>query len=100
MVDDDEDGRSPSPEPRMDSRSGLPVKNRRWWRLRIVKRDETSSPIFSPKIGIYSAGNRARGTRAPQPTRAHLEGVERLGVLWPARAPPPVVLGSIIFFIF
>jgi hypothetical protein len=46
MVDDDDGVESPSPEPRTDSRSALPMKNRRWRRLRIVKRDETSSPIF------------------------------------------------------
>jgi hypothetical protein len=44
MVDDDEDRRYPSPEPRTGSRSGLPMKNRRWRWLRIIKHDETSSP--------------------------------------------------------
>ena len=58
MVDDDDSDESPSPEPRTDSASGLPMKNRRWRQLRIVKRDETSSLIFSRKIGIYSAGIR------------------------------------------
>jgi hypothetical protein len=46
MVDDDDGVESPSPEPRKDSRSALPMKNRRWRRLHIVKRDETSSFIF------------------------------------------------------
>jgi hypothetical protein len=46
MVDDDDGIESPSLEPRTDPRSALPMKNRRWWQLRIVKRDETSSLIF------------------------------------------------------
>ena len=46
MVDDDDSDESPSPEPRTDSRLALPREIRAWWRLRIVKRDETSSLIF------------------------------------------------------
>jgi hypothetical protein len=46
MVDDDDGVESPSPEPRTDSRSALPMKNRRWWQLRIIKHDETFSLIF------------------------------------------------------
>ena len=80
MVDDDEDRRSPSPEPRTNSGSGLPMKNRRWWWLCIVKRDETFSLIFSPKIGIYSGGIRVSGaTRWGQPTRARRGGLARPG---------------------
>ena len=30
---DDDADESPSPEPRTDSRTALPMKNRRWWRL-------------------------------------------------------------------
>src|SRR3990170_2261303 len=60
-VGDDEDRRSPSPEPQMDSRSGLLMKNGRWRRLRLVKRDNSFSPIFSPKIGFYSVGDRVIG---------------------------------------
>ena len=47
MVDDDDGDESPSPEPRTDSRSALPREIRAWRRLRIVKRDETFSLIFS-----------------------------------------------------
>jgi hypothetical protein len=47
MVDDDDGVESPSPEPRADSRSALPMKNRRWRRLRIVKHDDSFSLIFS-----------------------------------------------------
>ena len=46
MVDDDDDDESPSPEPQADTRSALPREIRAWRRLRIVKRDETSSLIF------------------------------------------------------
>ena len=47
MVDDDDGDESPSPEPRTDSRSALPRGFRAWRRLRIVKRDDFFSPIFS-----------------------------------------------------
>ena len=46
MVDDDDGDGFPSPEPRTDSRSALPMKNMRRRRLRIVKRDESFSSIF------------------------------------------------------
>ena len=46
MVDDDDGDESPSPEPRTNSRSALPREIRAWWRLRVVKRDETFSLIF------------------------------------------------------
>ena len=49
MVDDDDNDESPSPEPRTDSRSALPREIRAWRRLRIVKRDDFFSPIFSPE---------------------------------------------------
>ena len=45
-VVDDEDRRSPSPEPQTDSRCGLPMENRRWWRLRLMKRNNSFSLIF------------------------------------------------------
>ena len=56
MVDDDDDDGFPSPEPRTDSRSALPREFRAWWRLRIVKRDECFSLIFSPRTRIYGVG--------------------------------------------
>ena len=77
MVDDDDGDESPSPEPRMDSRSALPREFRAWRRLRIVKRDESFSLIFSlPEReyielelrsvelqGAHEAGGRAQGGR-------------------------------------
>ena len=56
MVDDDDGDESPSPEPRTDSRSALPREIRAWRRLRVVKRDETFSLIFSPRDEIYGVG--------------------------------------------
>ena len=46
MVDDDDGDEAPSSEPRTDSRSALPREIRAWRRLRVVKRDKTSSLIF------------------------------------------------------
>ena len=46
MVDDDDGNESPSPEPRTDSRSALSRDFRAWWRLHIVKHDESLSLIF------------------------------------------------------
>ena len=75
MVDDDDGDGFPSPEPRTDSRSALPREIRAWRRLRIVKRDESFSLIFSPRKWIYgvgvevggaSGGPRGRGAR-PHP---------------------------------
>jgi len=74
-VGDDEERRSPSPEPQTDSRSGLPMKNRRWWQLRLVDRDNSFALIFSRKIGFYSASFRVcRAARWGQPTWARLGG--------------------------
>ena len=94
-VGDDEERRPPSPEPQTDSRSGLPMKNRRWRQLWLVDRDKSFSLIFSGKIGFYSIGFRVCGaTRLGQSTWACLEGVARPGGLCPPRCPPPMVLGS------
>ena len=42
-------------EPRTDSRSALPREIRAWWRLRVVKRDETFSlGFFSARRNIWS----------------------------------------------
>src|SRR3990170_8703275 len=94
-VGDDEDRRSPSPEPQTDSRSGLPMKNQRWRRLRLVKHDNSFSPIFSGNIGFYRVGFRVSGaTRWGQPSWARLGGQARPTGLCPPRCPPQVALGS------
>ena len=47
--------RFPSPEPKTDSRSAIPRKNRAWWQLHIVKLDESFSLIFfSTNTNIWS----------------------------------------------
>src|SRR3954471_13659299 len=66
MVDDDDGDKSPSPEPRTDSRSALLRGFRAWWRLRIVKRDDFFSSIFfCPKENISSWSWRRRSSRGP-----------------------------------
>ena len=75
MVDDDDDDGFPSREPSTDSRSALPREIRAWRRLRIVKRDESFSLIFSlpeseymelelrsvERQGAHEAGGAPRG---------------------------------------
>ena len=56
MVDDDDGDESPSPEPRTDSRSALPRGFRAWRQLRIVKRNDFFSLIFSLRKQIYRVG--------------------------------------------
>ena len=92
-VGDDEDRRSPSSEPQTDSRSGLPMKNRRWRRLRLVKHDNTSSPIFFLKICdfIASASGSARPPGGDNPPGRAWRG--RPGGLCPPRCLPPMDLG-------
>ena len=79
MVDDDDGDESPSPEHRTDSRSSLLREIRAWQRLRIVKRDDFFSLIFSlPESqymelelaseghqGAHEVGGRAQGGGAP-----------------------------------
>ena len=85
MVDDGDGSGFPSPEPRTDSRSALPREIRAWRRLRIVKRDESFSPIFSPRKQIYRVGVEVGGAlRGPQGRGRALGGQAR---------PPPLWLG-------
>ena len=92
MVDDDDGDRFPSPEPRMDSRSALPREIRAWRRLRIVKRDETFSLVFSPRKPIYGVGVGVGGS--PGGPRGRGLALER-------GAPPPSWIGcGPLVFIF
>ena len=76
MVDDDDGDESPSPEPRTDSISALPREIRAWRRLRVLKRDETFSLIFSLRDGIYGVGVEVGGVAGgPRDRGARLEGV-------------------------
>ena len=69
MVGDDDGDDFPSPEPKTDSRSGLPRKNRRWQRLRIIKRDELFSLIIFLRryeyIGLELGSGEPHGTHKP-----------------------------------
>ena len=90
MVDDDDGDESPSSEPRTDSRSALPREIRAWQRLRIVKRDETFSLIFSPRDGIYGVGVEVGGASGGPRDRGRAQGggcaptlVDRVWPPWP-----------------
>ena len=91
MVDDDDGDGFPSPEPRTDSRSALPRDIRAWWRLRVVKRDETFSLIFFPQDGIYGVGVEVGGAPGgPRDRGAPYRGVPP--VSWTGPGPPGVFL--------
>ena len=66
MVHDDDGDGFPSLEPRTDSRSALPSGFRAWQRLRIVKRDESFSLVFSPRMLIYGVGVEVGGASGGQ----------------------------------
>ena len=102
MLDDDDGDDFPSPEPKTDSRSTLSRKNRAWWRLRIVKRDESFSLIFflpeheymelelrsvEPQ-GAHEVGGRAPGGWARPPPS------------WTGCGPPGVDSFASIFYLF
>ena len=90
-VGDDEERRSPYPEPQTDSRSALPRKNRAWQRLRLMDCDKFFSWFFSGNMWIYSISG---ATKWVQPTWAHQERGARPGGLCPPRAPSMLVVGS------
>ena len=83
MVDDHDSDESPSPEPQTDSRSALPREIRPWRQLRIVKRNETFSPIFSPQNGIYRVGVEVGGASGGPRDRGRAPIlVDRAWALW------------------
>ena len=94
MVDDDDNDKSPSSEPRTESRSALPREIRGWRWLRTVKCDETFSLIFfSARRNIWSWSWGRRSLRGPtrQGARPHPRG-QGVG--------PLVLILSPVFFIF
>ena len=100
MVDDDDDDESPSPEPQMDSRSALPRGFRAWWRLRIVKRDDLFSLIFSLRKQIYRVGVGVGGAPGgPRGRRRALGGRARPHPRGQGVGPMNLTL-SPVFFIF
>ena len=80
MVDDDDGDGFPSLEPRTDSRSALPRGFRTWRWLRIVKRDESFSLIFSPQKQIYRVGVEVGG--APGGPRGRGRAPTLVGRWW------------------
>ena len=101
MVDDDGGDESPSPEPRTDSRSALPREIRAWRRLRVVKRDDSFSLIFSPRTRIYGVGVEVSGAPGgPQGQRAGPGGWASPPPLWIGCGPPFVDSFANIFYLF
>ena len=82
MVDDDDGDESPSLEPRTDSRSALPREIRAWQRLRVIKRDEPFSLVFSLRNGIYGVGVEVGGASGGPRDRG------RAPVSWTGPGPP------------
>ena len=100
MVDDDDGDGFPSSEPRTDSRSALSRGFRAWRRLRIVKRDESFSLIFSPRNQIYRVGVEVGGALGGPRGRGHaLGGQARPAPSWTGGGPPGLHLLQ-VFFIF
>ena len=79
--DDDNGDGFPSPEPRTDSRSALPREIRVWRRLRIVKRDESFSLIFSPRTRTYGVGVEVGGAPGGPRGRGRAQGGRRAPTL-------------------
>ena len=94
MVDDDDGDGFPSPEPRTDSRSALPRGFRAWRRLRIVKRDDFFSLIFSPRNSIYGGGVGVReATGGPRGRGRALGGQARPPPSWKGGGPLAFIFG-------
>ena len=101
MVDDDDGDESPSPEPRTDSRSALPRGFRAWRRLRIAKRDEFFSLIFSPRKQIYRVGVEVGGAPGgPHGRGARTGGQARPPPSWLGCGPPGLDLLLAFFYYF
>ena len=79
MVDDDDGDGFPSPEPRTDSRSALPRKNRAWGQLHLVDRNNSVSLIFLEICDFIVSGGRQQGH---QVGTAHLGAPGEGGMPW------------------
>ena len=99
MVDDDDGDGLPSSEPRTDSRSALPRGFRAWWRLRIIKHDESFSLIFSSRKQIYRVGVEVGGAPGGPRDRGRAPGVGAPPTLV-ARVPPSPDSFANIFYYF
>ena len=101
MVDDDDGDGFPSLETRTDSKSALPREIRAWWRLHIVKRDESFSMIFSPRKRIYGVGVEVGGPSwDPQDQRVLHRGWARPPPFWTGCGSPLVDSFANIFYSF
>ena len=100
MVDDDDGDESPSPEPRTDSRSALPREIRAWRRLHIVKRDESFSLIFSPRMWIYRVGVEVGGAPGGPRDRGPRLGGRRAPTLMDRVWGPGLDSFAIFLYIF
>ena len=100
MVYDDDGDESPSSEPRTDSRSALPREIRAWRWLRIVKRDETFSLIFSPRNEIYRVGVEVDGAAGGPRDRGHAQGERAHPHPHGQGVGPLALILSPVFFIF
>ena len=99
MVDDDDGDESPSPEPRMHSRSALPREIRAWRWLRIVKRDDFFSLIFSLRKQIYRVGVGVGGhPRGPRGRGRALGGAGAPPPSWTGCGPPGLHLLQGFFY--
>ena len=100
MVDDDDGDECPSPEPRTDSRSALPRGFRAWRWLRILKRDEFFSLVFSPRKQIYRVGVEVGGALGgPRGRGRALGGQARPPPSWLGCGPPGLHLLQGFFII-
>ena len=99
-VGDDEDRRFPSPEPQTGSRSGLPMKNGRWRRLRIVKRDETSSLFFLGESEFIALELGQTAACGPHKASGHALGGSRPVALWATGGPSSVDSCANNFYLF
>ena len=87
MVDDDDGGGFPSPEPRTHSRSALSRNITAWRWLRIVKRDETFSLTYlSTKENIWSWSRGQWTSRGPM----------RVGGALPPPGRAPCLVGPLM----
>ena len=101
MVDDEDGDGFPSPGPRTDSRSALPREFRAWRRLRIVKRDESFSVMFSPRTRIYGVGVEVGGASGGPRGRGCTQGGRACPPpSWTGGGPPDVDLPSSTYYIF
>ena len=99
MVDDDKGDESPSSKPRPDSRSALSREIRAWRRLRIVKRDDFFSLVFSLRKQIYRVGVGVGGSiGGPQGRGARPRG--RPPPSWKGCGPPGLHLWRGFFIVF